>query len=214
MDYKAGTIFGRWELQDCQKKSGRYLCKCTCGTEKLVKCSDLTAGKSKSCGCARTSKYGKIRYGQNGCTLITVPNSRNKWGFMSFARFKLENKLGRKLEKSEIAVRVGADVMCVQRLARKTVSCKFCKRQFFSERNVISVTSSKFCEICNSHKVAMEFSLEELCNIKKLRNSGLTLPAIAHIYNCSKSRIHGVLPKFDKFYKINYYKELMNAYTN
>lgn len=133
---------------------------------------------------------------------------------MSFARFKLENKLGRKLYRSEIATRDGAEVRVIIRLDRKICNCKFCGRSFLGFRRADAQRTDKFCEVCNSNKIAMEFSLKDLCDIWNLRKSGLTLPAIADKYGCGKSRIHGILPKFDKFYKIDYYKELIDEYID
>jgi hypothetical protein len=41
------------------KKPSRYwLCKCACGTEKIVEMYNLTSGHSKSCGCLKNEKCG------------------------------------------------------------------------------------------------------------------------------------------------------------
>lgn len=56
----AGQRFGRWlvvELAGLLKdKQGRerwalWLCRCDCGTQKIVRRADLCNGKSQSCGC-------------------------------------------------------------------------------------------------------------------------------------------------------------------
>jgi hypothetical protein len=47
---------GRWALLERRSGVGRnvmWLCRCACGTERLVRQSTLAAGKSSSCGCLR-----------------------------------------------------------------------------------------------------------------------------------------------------------------
>lgn len=50
-----GRRFGRWlvvRLQPKEKgKDRKYLCRCECGTEKVVAAQNLRNGKSSSCGC-------------------------------------------------------------------------------------------------------------------------------------------------------------------
>lgn len=50
-----GKNFGEWEVLSSHStsRSGatRYICQCSCGTEKDVFASHLVSGKSKSCGC-------------------------------------------------------------------------------------------------------------------------------------------------------------------
>ena len=56
-----GKIFGRLTVieRDLSKPTGHgcdsyWICKCSCGKEKSIRCSDLTQGKTKSCGCLRS----------------------------------------------------------------------------------------------------------------------------------------------------------------
>lgn len=67
---KVGDIFGSYTVIregvkvpnefDLTKSFSYYLCRCGCGTERLVRGTALTAGKSKSCGeCGRIRGYGK-----------------------------------------------------------------------------------------------------------------------------------------------------------
>lgn len=53
-----GDRFGRWtvikeveSLQTSSRKIRRILCKCDCGTEKIVRYDNLVNGISRSCGC-------------------------------------------------------------------------------------------------------------------------------------------------------------------
>ena len=41
------------ELVVLRKESGKWLCQCSCGNERLVGGGDLNGGKAKSCGCGR-----------------------------------------------------------------------------------------------------------------------------------------------------------------
>lgn len=34
----------------------KFLCKCSCGNEKIVRLNDLKSGKTKSCGCLQKEK--------------------------------------------------------------------------------------------------------------------------------------------------------------
>lgn len=40
------------------KKDARWLCKCDCGVQKIVRGNNLRSGKTTSCGCSRKSKKG------------------------------------------------------------------------------------------------------------------------------------------------------------
>ena len=49
-----GQVFGKWEIIGWEKPAGncsRRLCRCACGTEKIVRKPSLVSGRSKSCGC-------------------------------------------------------------------------------------------------------------------------------------------------------------------
>lgn len=55
MQIDIGSRFGRWTVigEQVITSSGQYchLCRCDCGTERLVRSNDLRRGLSKSCGC-------------------------------------------------------------------------------------------------------------------------------------------------------------------
>ncbi len=50
-----GQRFGRWAVieraENGKARQTRWLCKCDCGTEKIVQAGHLRNGKTKSCGC-------------------------------------------------------------------------------------------------------------------------------------------------------------------
>lgn len=69
-----GKIFGRWivikrNYPDKNHKL-RWLCRCDCGTEKIVYGQDLRTGHTKSCGCLKIEKSRLIFGLSNLRTLI------------------------------------------------------------------------------------------------------------------------------------------------
>ena len=76
-----GQTFNRWTVI-CQVEghNGKttWLCRCVCGTERVVLGTDLKANKSKSCGCLKrevSSKRAKIRnktHGDSGKRLHVI----------------------------------------------------------------------------------------------------------------------------------------------
>lgn len=59
----AGRRFGRWQVRPVreQRQTNIYwLCECDCGTQRMVRGTELLAGRSRSCGCSREwVKQGK-----------------------------------------------------------------------------------------------------------------------------------------------------------
>jgi hypothetical protein len=52
--------FGRWTvIEERQPRSRVVLCRCECGTEKLVPTSNLTRGQSTNCGCHKGRVLGE-----------------------------------------------------------------------------------------------------------------------------------------------------------
>lgn len=56
---QVGTTVGHWIIIDYDKSSKKYLCKCECGTERLVRPWSLNQRKSLSCGCKQKEKVGE-----------------------------------------------------------------------------------------------------------------------------------------------------------
>ena len=50
-----GDTFGEWYVDRYDADNLKYLCVCSCGTQRLIKGSDLVAGKTRSCGHGTTS---------------------------------------------------------------------------------------------------------------------------------------------------------------
>lgn len=67
----SGMTFGRWSVlrpadRSGRTRSARWLCRCCCGTERVVSGTSLRGGHSKSCGCLmrelavqRTTRHGQ-----------------------------------------------------------------------------------------------------------------------------------------------------------
>ena len=69
-----GKQFGRLTVisktDEKRRNKLTWLCKCTCGNEKIVAGADLRSGHTKSCGC---DQYGhNVKHGKVGCRLYGV----------------------------------------------------------------------------------------------------------------------------------------------
>ena len=51
-----GKRFGKWTVLEYVDKQ-KYLCRCDCGTERVIYSPNLTTGKTRSCGCANRLEY-------------------------------------------------------------------------------------------------------------------------------------------------------------
>ena len=51
-----GRVFGEWTIIETLGK-GKVLCRCSCGTERVVYKKSLVIGATKSCGCKRTENF-------------------------------------------------------------------------------------------------------------------------------------------------------------
>ena len=76
-----GKAFGRWQVLEYEK-GGKYWCLCSCGTKKRVAGSNLTQGRSRSCGCLSSSHSSNFRdlKGQRFDRLSVVALSECKAG--------------------------------------------------------------------------------------------------------------------------------------
>jgi len=74
-----GQTFGRLTVTGTaprSKKSSRWLCKCSCGTEKVVAAQELRHGDTKSCGCLNLDLFrarSKLRNLKHGATVNGKP---------------------------------------------------------------------------------------------------------------------------------------------
>jgi len=72
-----GKTFGRWTVLSIAPKKSRarkYLCRCACGSEKLVTGSTLSNGTSQSCGCLQLeiTKQSNTRHGLSYNRLYSI----------------------------------------------------------------------------------------------------------------------------------------------
>lgn len=100
-DYRArdrvGEKYGEWEIIE-ELGNNRVRCRCSCGTERILRKDIIVQGKSKSCGCKSTEmsrqtmleKYGEL-------SIHKVDSPREAWQIEvvssqeSFKNFILEN---------------------------------------------------------------------------------------------------------------------------
>lgn len=73
-----GKVFGRWvAIEHCMKgHSSMWLCRCVCGTERLVLGDSLRTGKSQSCGCLKKEQMSE-RFKTHGMSGTPEYNSYN-----------------------------------------------------------------------------------------------------------------------------------------
>lgn len=69
VDDLSGKIFGEWTvieraIDKTKSKGAKYLCRCSCGTERIVFGKNLRNGTSKSCGCLKRKDYTGTRFGK------------------------------------------------------------------------------------------------------------------------------------------------------
>jgi hypothetical protein len=78
---KEGDVFGRLTVIAPRaaviQKAYHHLCRCECGTEKLIMTSNLTLGKSKSCGCLAREVTGR-RAATHGMSKTTEYQTWNR----------------------------------------------------------------------------------------------------------------------------------------
>lgn len=63
-----GAVFNRWTvLSEAGTNPVRWLCKCSCGTEKVVRATSVKTGNIKSCGCLPIDK--SFKHGMTGTNI-------------------------------------------------------------------------------------------------------------------------------------------------
>ena len=91
LDIKPGDIYGYLTVIEQIDKRGSngtfiYKCKCKCGTECEVRSTDLSLGRTRSCGCMYNKSFGE----DNIATLLTENNIDFKYQ-QRYDDFKAEN---------------------------------------------------------------------------------------------------------------------------
>ena len=77
LDVKPGDKYGRWSVvceAERNQRGRRFLCRCACGTERVVRLTHLRQGRSKSCGCLckELSTERATKHGHAGTPLYQV----------------------------------------------------------------------------------------------------------------------------------------------
>jgi hypothetical protein len=75
---KSGQQYGYWTVLKADVQKRKSLCRCACGTEKLVGNQALTSGHSQSCGCRRaeSQSIAQIRGKEKGREIIDEIHKR------------------------------------------------------------------------------------------------------------------------------------------
>lgn len=113
-----GQRYNRWTtIKLAKKEPGKYwwLCKCDCGTERLVRSGDLVNDKSKSCGCLQTEHYKDFSVEEafqekvektDGCWIWLGAKTPNGYGVFQIKgkhiyahRYSYELETGKKIPK-------------------------------------------------------------------------------------------------------------------
>ena len=100
-----GRIFGKLKvirLERIGTHGKEYLCKCSCGNEKIIRGSTLTSGKQKGCGCLIgrmnkgkfNNKNSKLHIGEiwNKLTIIDIEQRINKRGYLMICKCDCGNE--------------------------------------------------------------------------------------------------------------------------
>ena len=78
----SGMKFGKWTVierayDSKMSRGAKWLCRCECGTEKIVWGKYLRSGKSISCGCTHTRKWVGDRFGKLVIQGVRRENKKN-----------------------------------------------------------------------------------------------------------------------------------------
>ncbi len=79
-----GEQFGKWTVLDYAEKRAYatyWLCRCACGTEKIIYQFNLKSGKTLSCGCSRQddpARHGKTNTPEYHCWAQMLARCANK----------------------------------------------------------------------------------------------------------------------------------------
>ena len=91
-----GQVFGEWTV--LERRGKLWLCRCSCGSERLVQITNLKRGGSKSCGCWRTGR--SVSHGYVRLKRPEHPNA-SKTGYVGEHTLVMAEHLGRPLAAHE-----------------------------------------------------------------------------------------------------------------
>lgn len=109
---RAGDTFTRWTvLEDYANNLAPLMCRCECGTERLVGISSLTTGNSTSCGCSRRKPMKRsapyIAAGETFTRLTALEDAR-----ISTDKIRFRCECGTETTTTARLVRNGRTVSC------------------------------------------------------------------------------------------------------
>lgn len=126
-----GQQFHSWtvlkKMPPTKKGKSRWLCRCKCGTERVIKAKDLTSGHSKSCGCSRIEDLSGRVFGK--LTVIKLDHKNKRMTYW-LCRCECGNEI----------VRTRSSLV-----SSKSNMCPECSGSFF---NMIGKKFNKLTVIC------------------------------------------------------------------
>ncbi|MCT0211139.1 hypothetical protein KQ303_10715 [Synechococcus sp. CS-1333] len=74
-----GKHFGRLVVIEFDRSSNKWLCRCECGTKKLIRADALVSGDTKSCGCLFESKKNNLEGQRFGMLAVVERAPGSSW---------------------------------------------------------------------------------------------------------------------------------------
>lgn len=113
-----GKVYGKLTVleRDSSKSSFSFICLCECGSKRSVVLSNLTSGRTVSCGCSKAERENGTMM-SNGYRFVRVPEhpNANSRGYVLEHRVVMEGHIGRFLEPHENVHHING-VRCDNRL--------------------------------------------------------------------------------------------------
>lgn len=83
----AGQRFGRWLVirfshVELPRRAAHWICRCDCGTEKVVRAQQLVNGQSQSCGCRKLEMFVRHNTKHGHCSRTSISTEYRSWQSM------------------------------------------------------------------------------------------------------------------------------------
>lgn len=139
---KAGDVIGHWQVLEesilTDTGSVRWLCRCTCGTERYVPENSLRYGGSRSCGCQRQNRVPDLTGRQFGqlTVLCRIENTRS-----GAARWKCRCSCGEECSATTSQLRNGRKQHCASTVHEKQYAYRNIAGQRFDQLTALYPTN-------------------------------------------------------------------------
>ncbi|RPI85131.1 MAG: hypothetical protein EHM34_00045 [Nitrosopumilales archaeon] len=193
-----GKIFGKLTIID-QIPGKKSICKCECGNTKIIATSNLRLGNIFSCGCLRSINrenydqdmknklLSRIDIKDNGCWEWKGAKHRQGYGNIGYKRkVCLAHRISWKLFRGDLR----DDILVLHKCDNPP--CINPDHLFLgSDRdNVLdSISKGRFYRAKGKDHYFSRFSNEQIKEIRKLSESGITYDKIAKLFDSHKATI-------------------------